>query len=464
MQMKSLLNVKKNGRELNNEEISFWVEGLTGGSIPDYQSSAMLMAIYFRGMSITERARLTLAMRDSGESMNYSDTGRYIVDKHSTGGIGDKTSLFLAPLMAASGAAVPMVSGRGLGFTGGTLDKLEAIPGYNITLDFQEMRQAIEQHGCFIAGQTGNIAPADKKLYALRDVTETVDEISLITASILSKKLTEDLNGLVLDIKCGSGAFMQSLEEAEELSTSLRETALRAGVDCNTLITRMNFPLGRWVGNLCETGEVFDMLSKGSHYLKKAETITLDENNLPLLPGGIEAPEDNLLLVTMALSLRMMQLSEKLPAAAALKKIINLWSSGQLSERFEKMVAYQQGDLKPFSEKWRALKERFNSSSEDLLIYRSPLNGYFTDVDGAALGNLMVDAGAGRQRAEDSINHDISLQMLKAEGEKLSEGDPVLAVYTDGDSSRHEEFTTRLHDIITISEDKKPVSPYFFDL
>src|SRR4051812_43079517 len=246
---------KRDGAALGSAEISSFIAGYSRGEIPDYQMAALAMAIYLRGMTTEETAALTDAMLASGQRMQWNSGGKPKVDKHSTGGIGDKTSLILAPLLACCGLAVPMISGRGLGATGGTLDKLEAIPGFRTDLSLEGIQEITERVGCVITGATAEIAPADKKLYALRDVTATVPSIPLITASIMSKKLAESLDALVLDVKFGTGAFMKSLESARILARSLVDTGKRMGVKTSALLTDMNQPLGRMAGNLVEVHE-----------------------------------------------------------------------------------------------------------------------------------------------------------------------------------------------------------------
>src|SRR6201997_5693762 len=269
MRVADLIRQKREGGEITPEQINFLVEGYTNGHIPDYQVSALLMAIVWRGMTHSETSALTDAMLCSGHTLDLSDLPGKKVDKHSTGGVGDKTSLIIAPIVAAGGLVVPMISGRGLGHTGGTLDKLESIPGFNVNLTLAEFRHVLETCGCALIGQTAEIAPADKKLYALRDVTGTVESPALICASIMSKKLAEGIDALVLDVKTGSGAFMKKIEDAANLAELLVETGKRMGKQVVALITDMDQPLGCMIGNALEIVEVVDILrGKGPEDLR----------------------------------------------------------------------------------------------------------------------------------------------------------------------------------------------------
>lgn len=426
MFFKNILRKKRNGEKLTKEEIYFWIEGVKKQTIPDYQTAAMLMAIYFQGMDVEERSYLTLAMRDSGELMDFSQSGRYVIDKHSSGGIGDKTSLILAPWLACCGVVIPMVSGRGLGFTGGTLDKLESIDGFRVALNQEERKKAILEHGFFFAGQSAEIAPADKKLYALRDATETVEEISLITASILSKKLAEGLHGLVLDIKCGSGAFMKNLNEAQNLANSLVKTAQNAGVTCLALITRMDFPLGRYAGNLCEVFEAYEFVKPHSLYHNIFQNrIKWDSQSSTItLEGGIQGVEDNLVWVTTALAVAMLQLSQNISGEEALQKLNQVWQDGEVLSKLEKAFQYQGGELKKFLEKLHRAKKIW----ENGYSFVAPQDGYLNSCNGAMIGNLLVELGAGRKVAEDSVDPLVSLEMIAWEGKKLKAGEPICRI------------------------------------
>src|SRR5215467_4207508 len=286
MRAVDLIRTKRDGGELTRAEIEWFVRGVTDGSLPDYQASALLMAVVLRGMTTEETAALTDAMVRSGVRVEYPGLARMAVDKHSTGGVGDKTSIVLAPLAAACGAAVPMMSGRGLGHTGGTLDKLESIPGFRTGLSLDELRRAVATIGCALIGQTSDVAPADRKLYALRDVTGTVESIPLITASIMSKKIAEGIGGLVLDVKCGDGAFMKTEADARALARSLVRTGALAGVRTEALLTNMDAPLGRAVGNALEIVESIETLKgRGPEDL---ESLSVEFAARMLVLSGVE--------------------------------------------------------------------------------------------------------------------------------------------------------------------------------
>ncbi|HRP69900.1 MAG TPA: thymidine phosphorylase, partial [Turneriella sp.] len=331
--MNDIIQKKKLGNKLSQAEIKRFIDGVTSGKIPDYQTSALLMAICWRGMDVEERTYLTQAMADSGKKLNFRSMDGLKVDKHSTGGVGDKTSLMLAPWLACVERKVPMISGRGLGFTGGTLDKLAAIPGYRIDFTEKELSQFLKKNGCFVIGQTAAIAPADKKIYALRDVTATVDEISLITASILSKKLTEDLDVLVMDVKCGSGAFMQSLKDATALATSIANTANKAGVRTVSLITAMNFPLGRYTGNTAETAEAYTFCRADSAYHRIAEKLYIIKEKLT----DAEKLLQSLVEITVELAILLLDpdaIKNKTKRNTALVDLFGQWQSGALEKKF----------------------------------------------------------------------------------------------------------------------------------
>ncbi len=389
---------KRDGAELTRDEINCMISGFTAGTIPDYQISAWAMAIFLRGMSPGETAILTDSMLRSG-TLITKPPGAVWVDKHSTGGIGDKVSLLLAPLLACCELQVPMISGRGLGATGGTLDKLESIPGFRTDLSIDELQRITARVGCVISGASEEIAPADKRLYALRDVTATVASIPLITASIMSKKLAENLSALTLDVKYGSGAFMKRIEDAERLATSLVETGKRMGVQTSALITDMNQPLGRMVGNAVEVDE----------------TITA-------LQG--QGPAD-LLEVTLALGAELMVLTGRAVSHTDAKSQLLIHvTSGRALQKLAEMVEAQGGDL------WapRAVAPRQWIASRR--------SGFVQCIDTEKLGQIVIELGGGRRFVSDKIDHSVGLEMLVRIGDRVSVNQPLVHVFANSEASR----------------------------
>ncbi len=388
MNAAQIISWKRDGGELDADEIGWFVAGFTQGEIPDYQMSALAMAIFLNGMSPVETAALTEAMLHSGVVMNWPAEGRPKVDKHSTGGIGDKVSLILAPWLACCGVDVPMISGRGLGPSGGTLDKLEAIPGYRTDLSLSEFQQVIADVGCAISGASDEIAPADRRLYALRDVTGTVPSIPLITASIMSKKLAEGLDALVLDVKYGSGAFMKTEADAQELAGSLAKTGCRMGVKTLSLLTDMNQPLGRAVGNALEVDEALEALQG-------------------------RGPDD-LMLVTRNLAVLALGLARGLEPTAAGRQLDQQLASGAAFRKFAEMVAAQGGDLaaaRPLAPRQPFLADR---------------SGQLQWIDAERLGYAVIELGGGRKRQGDVIDPSVGLIMQVRVGDSVAAGDSLL--------------------------------------
>ncbi len=401
-----LIRKKRDGGALTKEEIAFLIEGLTKGTVSEGQVAAFAMAIFFRGMDMDERVALTLAMRDSGDVLDWPAAAGPVVDKHSTGGVGDNVSLMLAPIVAACGGVVPMISGRGLGHTGGTLDKLDSIPGYKTQPDEALFRRAIDIAGCAIIGQTGDLAPADKRLYAIRDVTATVESVPLITASILSKKLAAGLTGLVLDVKAGSGAFMAELEDARELAESLVAVANGAGMKTSALITDMNEPLASAAGNAVEVQNAVDFLT-GAHRDKRLEEVTLAlATELLMLGGRADA-------VDWASAL----------AQAALE-------NGQAAEIFQKMVSALGGP----SDFVENPKKHLPTAPVEKIAFPET-NGTIASVDTRALGLAVVALGGGRTRAEDSIDHAVGLTALAGIGDEVGPDRPLAHVHARDENS-----------------------------
>ncbi len=386
---------KRDGAALTRDEIRFFVAGVTARTWPEYQASALLMAIVLRGMTPDETAWLTDAMVHSGVRVDLSDIPGLKVDKHSTGGVGDKTSLILAPVVAACGVPVPMMSGRGLGHTGGTLDKLESIPGFRVNLSLDEMKAGLESVGCAMIGQTAEIAPADKALYALRDVTATVESIPLLSSSIMSKKIAEGIDALVLDVKTGSGAFMKTPEGSRRLAESLVAIGRASGVRTEALITAMDAPLGRAVGNAIEVAECLDVLKGGG-------------------------PAD-LVELSVALAARMLVLGGVAgDRRDAERRVRDALASGAGLERFRRIIERQGGDPRIVDDYDRL------PSAPARHVVPAPRAGYVRRLDAWLIGRATVALGAGRDRADDPVDHGVGLRLLARLGDPVSAGDPVL--------------------------------------
>ena len=375
MDFLKLIEQKRDGGELSPEAIADAVTAFADGSVPDYQMAAFLMAVQFQGMNLTETRALTLAMRDSGAMLEFPDDDRPIVDKHSTGGVGDKVSLPLAPLLACLGYRVPMISGRGLGITGGTLDKLESIPGFTTQLSVEQFVGQVQEIGVALGGQTAEIAPADKALYALRDVTGTVPSVPLITASILSKKLAENLNALVMDVKFGVAAFMHTRDDARALARSIVDLATECGVQTTALLTGMDTPIGRAAGNWLEVKE-----------------------SIACLEGAGPADLEELVIACAA----------QLPGCDAERATAEL-SSGRPREKFNEMLVTQGANLTVFETK---LKQ--DITAPVVREFHASGKGYLAKCDARVIGEVVRDLGGGRQRKEAKIQPDVGLdQMLK---------------------------------------------------
>jgi pyrimidine-nucleoside phosphorylase len=411
---------KRDGGELSADDIAALVAGYTQGNIPDYQMAAFLMAAFLRGMTIAETRALTEAMLYSGEVVDFSHLPQAKVDKHSTGGVGDKTSLALAPIVAAAGVAVPMISGRGLGHTGGTLDKLEAIPGFRTDLPLDTFRRLVEQLGVALIGQTREIAPADKKLYALRDVTGTVESIPLITASIMSKKLAEGIDALVLDVKFGSGAFMKNPAEAQALADSLTATGEAMGKRVQALLTDMNQPLGWAVGNALEVGEAQQLL-RGEQLTGRFADLTFELSAHMLRLGQVAA-----------------SVTEGQTLARAMV------TSGKALEKWQAIIRAQGGDPR-VAEDDRRLPQAAHES-----VVRAPQSGTVTAMDTEAIGRAAVLLGAGRLTLDAVIDPAVGFRMEVELGAPVSAGDELVRVYYNA-AQAVPEVEQRLLAAITIT-------------
>jgi pyrimidine-nucleoside phosphorylase/thymidine phosphorylase len=403
MRAVDLIRKKRDSGEHSREEIDFLVSGYTRGDIPDYQMAAWLMAVWIRGMSRSELAALTEVMLYSGEVLNLSDLPGKKVDKHSTGGVGDKTSLILAPIVAAGGLTVPMISGRGLGHTGGTLDKLEAIPGFNVNLSLDQFRHVLSECGMGLIGQTAEVAPADKKIYALRDVTSTVENIGLICASIMSKKLAEGIDALVLDVKTGSGAFMKREDDAVRLAEVMVETGKRMGKKVVALITGMDQPLGRAAGHANEVIESIDVLSG-------------------------HGPAD-LRDLSIELSAWMFYLGERTKSVDEGRRLAEtLIATGQAKEKFKQGIKLQGGDERVVDEPQRLPKARFH------VDVPSENAGFITATNCEQFGIALAMLGGGREKKEDAIDPGVGLEFRKRIGDRVEKGEPLAAIHYNADA------------------------------
>ncbi len=399
-----IIETKRDGGTLSSEDIGAFIAGYADGTIPDYQMAALAMAILFQGMTFPEVTALTDAMMRSGTTLDFAGLGVPTADKHSTGGVGDKVSLVLAPLVACCGIAVPMLSGRGLGITGGTLDKLESIPGYRTDLSADTFRAVLRACGCSIIGQTAELAPADKKLYALRDVTGTVPSIPLIAASIMSKKLAEGAGTLVLDVTWGSGAFMRRRADARELARTMVEIGTRMGRRMAALLTDMDEPRGRAVGNAVEV----------------AEAVAALQGRGP----------DDLMTVTYALAARMLTLAGHTVSADAARAILeDHVTSGRAYERFLTMVRLHGGDPAALASPDRLPRTRLR------VPVPAPADGFVARVDAGAIGRASVLLGCGRTRVTDTVDHAVGIVELIRRGEPVRAGQPLMIVLAnDGDA------------------------------
>lgn len=424
MRPQDIIRRKRDGGELSREEIEFFVRGITSGEVADYQSTALLMAIFLNGMTDAESSALTNAMLHSGEVLDFSDISKPKVDKHSTGGVGDKTSLLIAPLAAAAGVCVPMISGRGLGHTGGTLDKLESIPGYRVDLSLPEFRKVLDQCGFAMNGQTAEIAPADRKLYALRDATSTVEAIPLIVASIISKKGAAGLDAMVIDVKTGSGAFMRAEDRARELAQALVRTGNSLGVKSQALITDMNQPLGRAVGNSVEVLECIELLRGEGN-----------EGARPVLDLSIELAARMIVLA---------HLEETMDAARA--RIQQVHESGAALESFRRNVEAQGGDPGVCDEPAKILP-----LTETSFKVESPRSGFIVAVDTEEIGHAIAEAGGGRVRIEEAIDPTVGFISEVKIGDEVRGGGSLGTVYCES-QDRGERAAARIKAAYKIGE------------
>ena len=430
MYMPELIRKKRDGGELTAEEISYIINGCVSEEVPDYQLSAFAMAVFFRGMTKAETVALTLAMRDSGDKADLSGISGVKVDKHSTGGVGDKTTLIVAPIVAACGVKVAKMSGRGLGHTGGTVDKLEAIPGFQTSISPQKMRETVESCGLSVTGQSGNMCPADKKLYALRDVTATVDSIPLIASSIMSKKLADGSDCILLDVKTGSGSFMKTLDDSRLLARTMVEIGRGAGVKTAALITNMDAPLGKAVGNSLEVIESVDIL-KGN-------------------------TSGDLWTVCRELSCRMLMLAGIGDREKCAELVDEAVSSGEALRRFEMMVKSQGGDVSYIEN-----TSKFEKASFSREVY-APTDGYITHMDSENIGLTAVLLGAGREKTQADKDPAAGIAKSAKTGDFVKRGE-LLATLFSNDKSRLDGAETRYLSAVSIGAQKPAAQPMILD-
>lgn len=411
MLAQEIIRLKRNGEVLSTEQINEFVGGLVSQAWSEGQAAALAMAIFFNGMTMPERADLTKAMMNSGSVMDWSSMqlDGPILDKHSTGGVGDKVSLMLAPMVAACGAYVPMISGRGLGHTGGTLDKFDSIPGYQTQPSLELLRQAVQTAGCAIIGQTSDLAPADKRLYGIRDVTATVESIPLITASILSKKLAAGLQGLAMDVKFGNGAFADNLEMARELAQSLVQVANLAGLPTNALLTDMNQVLGHSVGNALEMLEAIEFLN-GSYQDPRLLEITLELGAEMLVLGKLASSLDN-----------------------AREQLLTQLNNGNAAKRFALMVQALGGPADLMQN-----PHQYLTAANTVIEVKAPHSAWVASMQTRDIGILLIELGGGRRKASDTIDHSVGFTGLPAVGVRLEQGQVFAKVHANSPAQAQE--------------------------
>lgn len=427
MRAVDLIEKKRDGGVLYRAEIEWLIKAHLCDEVTDYQVTALLMAVFFRGMSGPEIVYLTRAFMESGTILDLSHIDGPKVDKHSTGGVGDKVSLILAPLVACEGVKVPMVSGRGLGFTGGTLDKLESIPGYNVNISLDRYAKIVERVGCSIIGQTGEMCPADKKWYALRDVTATVASIPLIVASIMSKKLAEGIDALVLDVKIGSGAFMRTMEEAEDLAHALVRVGQQMNKPVRALLTDMNQPLGVEIGNANEVREVIEVL-RGEGDERLTDLCVVLGAHMMVAGGLVDTPEK---------------------AEAVLRKRL---ADGAALAKFAEMIEAQDGDP-AILDKPALLAEATQSAP-----FIAPVSGYLDHIRTAEIGWAAMSLGAGRERAEDAIDPGAGITMHKRIGDRVEKGEPICTLRS-GEREKLNNGLRRLMGVFTMEAEPPATAP-----
>ena len=420
MNILEIIEKKRDCKKLSKDEIEYFISEYTKGTIVDYQAAALVMAIYINGMDDEEITNMTIAMANSGEILDLSDLG-IVVDKHSTGGVGDKITLILMPIMASMGVPCAKMSGRGLGFTGGTADKLEAIPGYNINLSIEEFKQNVKEIGISLITQTGNLAPADKKIYALRDTISCTNSIPLIASSIMSKKIAAGASKIVLDVTCGSGAFMKNIEDAQKLARKMNDIGKLAGKETVSIITNMDEPLGYAIGNNVEVIETIEALTGNMPEDVKEVVLELGSYILKLAGKGDNVEENK-------------------------NKILEEINSGRAFHKFEELVEKQGGDISYIED-----ITKFPKAKYEIKIF-SKEDGYVKQINAEDIGKLASSLGAGRIRKEDNIDYTAGIILNKKVGNKVEKGEKIATLYTNKEN--YEEAKEKLESIIKITKDK----------
>jgi len=424
-----ILAKKRDGGELSPEEIRFLIDGYTAGNIPDYQMSAWLMAVYLRGMTAAETSYLTDAMLHSGDIVDLAEFGHLSADKHSTGGVGDKTTFIVAPLAAVLGCKTAKMSGRGLGHTGGTIDKLESIPGYRVSLDEETFRAQVREIGVSVIGATGDIAPADKLLYALRDVTATVDSLPLIASSIMSKKLAAGTSSIVLDVTVGSGAFMKNEDDARELARAMVDIGVRAGKNITAVLTDMDQPLGRTVGNALELEEVIAFLQ------------------------GDDIGLDDLREVSLTLAAHMAANVHGISPEEAYRLAYDAWKSGAAYEKFIAWITAQGGERRWLCDPSARVQAPICHA------VKATRDGYLSHADAEKIGLAAMQLGAGRQKKDDIIDMLAGIRMYRKVGDRVSAGETVAMLYTS-DETRLDDAETRFLSALQYADEPPEMRPH----
>ena len=429
--MYNIIRKKRDGKELTREEIQKFVKGYTDGEVPDYQASALLMAICFVGMTERETADLTMAMAHSGDSIDLSMLGELSADKHSSGGVGDKTTLVAIPIAASLGCKIAKMSGRGLGHTGGTIDKLESIEGYLTELPPKRFIEQTEKTGIALTAQSGNLAPADKKIYALRDVTATVDSIPLIASSIMSKKLASGAKNIVLDVKVGSGAFMKNIESARALAKCMVAIGKNCGRNVRAVLTNMDVPLGNCVGNSLEVIESVNVLSgKG---------------------------DKNLLDISCILAAHMASMALNKPYEKMLEKAYEAVKNGAAYEKFLAWIKEQGGNIAYIEN-----TDLFEKASEEIKV-KSEKTGYISSIDAQAIGNICVEAGGGRKEKEDKIDYSAGIVLLRQKGDWVEKGEVIAKIYTNKENIS-EKLQRDFLSAVEISDEMPQKQPLIYEV